>query len=441
MAAASKPKPMLSVLGCCLAVAAAFPAWNERPALLGAETSCDADSVESAAGRGDFATAHRLLRREFTEHLHTAASCLQAARIARRAEEFRDAELWLNEAARHGAAAAEVAFERLRFRAQSGYAHEVHPLLAERLAKRDGDAALAWESLGRGYLRAYRLSEAGECFDEVLKFHPDALPGLLGRAETLRQYPHTSRGPAPARLAADDLRRVVAIAPCHFRARVMMAEGLVGSARDSELREAEGHIRAVLAHQPNDAAGQTLLAQILIDQERWDEARRLLDRVVADSPNFLPALRMLADLAYRTRDYPGVARWDDRVLQVNPRDRAALYRTASRLIHAGRKEEGQAMLIRFREVYVAELEFDKLRRLMVRNDPGERNDADVRYKAGRAALRMGRTEDARLWYQRALLEDPCHAAANRALDELSVTASPNAKTPATGSACSRNDAN
>jgi hypothetical protein len=166
-------------------------------------------SADDPASVYDFVSAYRRFRDELAEHPTTEIGpLLHAAQLARRAEKLDDAERFLTEVGRSAPTDGEAfAFEQLLLRAQRGHAAEVRPKLADRLGAGGPDAELTWEALGRGYLHAYRLPEAKECFSALIRIRPDSLPGYLGRAETFRQWPLLFGGAIPAAKAIPDLER------------------------------------------------------------------------------------------------------------------------------------------------------------------------------------------------------------------------------------------
>jgi tetratricopeptide (TPR) repeat protein len=352
----------------------------------------------------------------------SGSAYLDATRAARRAGDLRRAAWLLAEAERRGADPRGIAFEQLLLRAQRGEAAAVLPALTDRLVAVGPEAELAWEALGRGYLRAYRLREARGCFDELLAGNPNCLPGLLGRAATFREWPRAAWDSFPASKAVPDLRRAVAVAPWHAVARLWLIEGLAVSGNASEMWEAEHHFRAYLALRRGDPEGKARLAQALlrsIDTVHLRAARELLAAVVADRPRSTPALVLRARRARMEGREGEVLAWYLRALEADPFFREALWQVAMGLRSAGGQEQSDAALRRFQNVAGAEHRLDLLRAVMVGGGSGwdrrAPEDPGLRYEAGLAALRLGRREEARLWFERALIEDPGHGPARRAL--------------------------
>jgi len=401
------------------------------------------EEADAEAARGNVDRAFRLLRRTLEDRPGAPAYLwLRAARLARRAEDLREAERLLAEAERHGASPAGVAFERLLLRAQRGRAVEASRALAPRLAAGGLEAELSLEALGRGYLRVYRLREARDSFETLLVIRPQSVPGLLGLAEVKRQWPYQPWGYNPAAAGIPELRKAVSLAPWQAGARLGLAERLVlggAAASEPDLREAEAHLRAVLAQRPGDLYVRTLLGTLLLDllprrlaglAELEAAGRALLEGVLVERPNHVPALRALAELHHRNGNDTAALKVSQRVLGSDPKDSESLQvalralrglrwkqrKVASEWRQLGR--EMSALEARLWEAQCAEVELNELKNRMtgglVSNDP---NDPAWRLQAGLIALKLGRPKEARLWFERALIERPSYGPAKRALEE------------------------
>lgn len=329
-------------------------------------------------------------------------AALHAARAARRADDLPAAARHLAAAERAGADSHEVAFERALLLAQHGRTAEALPGLMRRLADGPEARELVWEALGRGHLRAYRLLEARVCFDVLLRVNPDSLTGLVGRAETYRQAPREPWGPAPEAEAVPDLRRAFALAPGDLTIRLRLAEGLAEGS-NADRAEAETHLRVVMALRPCDPEAPTRLARLFWEtSQRHDEAAQLLNSVLEAHPRHVSAL---IQAALYLDDQARAAALFERALAADPFDRRAIYACVVPRWRAGASpSECKALLERFQEVVAAEKELEEARDRMLGGraeaNPGA---AELRVRAGRAALRLGRTAEARLWFERARL--------------------------------------
>jgi cytochrome c-type biogenesis protein CcmH/NrfG len=104
--------------------------------------------------------------------------------------------------------------------------------------------AAGWEGLGRIYARQQQLALALDAYDHAVALQPES-PRLLFR-----------------------------------RAQIGFALAQNGTLPDPDLREAIGVLRRVLALQPAHAPASLMLAQLLADTGRSEEARQILERAI-----------------------------------------------------------------------------------------------------------------------------------------------------------------
>jgi tetratricopeptide (TPR) repeat protein len=145
----------------------------------------------------------------------------------------------------------------------------------EQAVQTDGSLLEANLEFGWLFLTKYDAANAEQSFDEVLKFdpkNPDAHAGM---------------------------------------ARVKLEQGY-------DVKGANEHIDAALASNPSHPRALLIRAEILIDNADYVEARRTLDRVLAQNPNQLEAHTFLGAIAWLTDDKAGYDAERQKVLALNP---------------------------------------------------------------------------------------------------------------------------
>src|SRR5205823_14031731 len=106
----------------------------------------------------------------------------------------------------------------------------VEPFLRE-VAARDGpDAAEALDVLSVALVLDYRLPEAHQCLDELLRRQPDNFPALLRHARTAESQGWYS-------VAAGSLQPAVSLRPDDLGARLALAQHLATLGRYPEALE------------------------------------------------------------------------------------------------------------------------------------------------------------------------------------------------------------
>src|SRR5262249_7921434 len=132
------------------------------------------------------------------------------------------------------------------------------------------------------------------------------------------------------------------------------------------------------------------------------------------------AMLLLAKAARGAGDEDGALAWATWTLEAEPACGEALGMAQTVLTRGGLRDEANAWAARHNdeEKVVRGLENLKAKMAPGRLAGPDANAASLRHEAGLAALRLGLREEARLWFWRALVEDPGHAEARQALASL-----------------------
>src|SRR5262249_4733215 len=150
-----------------------------------------------------------------------------AARVARLALEYREADRQLRDCQRLGGARAAIDLERQMIRAQRGDLTQVDRKLMTQVEGGHPESLLILEALSRGYLQNFRLEEALRCLQLWLERRPDAVQALLWRGEVWERLLHTED-------ALADYRRALELAPERDDDRLHLAEVLITARQPQE---------------------------------------------------------------------------------------------------------------------------------------------------------------------------------------------------------------
>jgi predicted Zn-dependent protease len=142
-----------------------------------------------------------------------------------------------------------------------------------------------------------------------------------------------------------------------------------------------------------------------------DEARRLLDQLVAEHPDDGAGLASRARLAQEYESPEQAEAWFRRAAASQPYEREVLYGWSVSLKRLGRREEAAAVNDRFRRVE------EDLTRLAAatRRVAHSPHDPAPRCEAGVILLRNGQQAEGLRWLASALELDPGHVATHQAL--------------------------
>jgi predicted Zn-dependent protease len=328
---------------------------------------------------------------------------MQAARAARRAGRYPDAERHLRACRRLQGPSDARLLEDALLTAQRGNLAGVERYLLS-FRPDHADAPLILEVLVPAYLEARRRPEALRGMVQLLRPQPDHAPALVWRGRVKEQF-----FDSPPQ-AIEDYRRALELDPDNDEARLRLAEVLVAA---DEAAEALPHFERLRERQPWNPPVFLGLARCRHAAGQLDEAEELLEAVLSRYPQDAPALTERGQLALEQGRTAEAERWLRQALAVAPANPLANYALAQCLQRDGRLNEAEKYLKTFRRI---EADVRRLKQLVpqVLRAP---HDPALRYEVGMIFLNNHRTEDGLAWLAGALREDPRHRPTHRALAE------------------------
>jgi tetratricopeptide (TPR) repeat protein len=154
---------------------------------------------------------------------------------------------------------------------------------------------LMLEALVQGYMKTYFLSAAVNCLDMWLDRDPDDPQAYFWRGEVLEILHKYEE-------ALADYQRAVDLAPDRDDARLKLADGLLHA---QGARAAAPHYETLYERQPGEPEVLLGLARCRLELGETDEARRLLDALLAAQPRdgafTTPPPRYLTTIPYAKR--------------------------------------------------------------------------------------------------------------------------------------------
>jgi predicted Zn-dependent protease len=359
-------------------------------------------AAQEAEARYDFAQARDRLGVCRELQPGDAGVRLEMARVARRAGLLDEAEDHLNEYRDLvGKATPEGTLERSMLLAQRGELSKVERHLVSCLEMDHPQTDLILESLALGFIRLYRLDLAMFYLDRLLKRQPDNVTARVQRGQM-----HESVGARTKAIA--DYRAAVEAHPDHARARRSLANALLVTNRPREAAEHFEHLR-----RGGRANAATLLGLALarLELDETDEAREVLDELLAKFPDNGDGLLERGKLALAKGEVAAAEDWLRRSVRVQPHDYHANYFLARCLRRAGKNEEARRYRRRAERINDDRKRLGEVypRVLKSPRDPGPR------LEAGEICLRNGQEAEGLRWLYGALLVDPKHRRTHRAL--------------------------
>lgn len=368
-------------------------------------------------GRYHFRKAqHALDRHQLAETNRHLEVCLRlwprnpptllfAARAARQADQLPEADSFLRAYHKHGGDTAdpEYVLESTLLRAQRG---EVDAVLAQcqRWVEQDHPAAARiLQALAQGYLSRHRVPDAEVTVRIWLDRLPDD-PQAVYFAGWVKEHHNVPEK------AAEDYRRAMALDPTRDDIRLRLASCLMGSAQASAALE----LLEDLCQRHGDHAPTRLLrARALYAAGRLADARAALDALLADFPNYPPALTERGRLALQGNE-PGAERWLAEAVGRAPGDSQAWYLLSQVHGRRGQAKQAAAALARFQDLGKDQA---RMREIATREMSRRPRDPALHAEIGGILLRAGEAREALRSLKRALALDPNHAEAHALLAE------------------------
>lgn len=376
----------------------------------------------SATARGHFRAAQQALdRRDWSMAREQLEACLSscpddsdAHRLAARAARRLDL---LDEAQRHLAACERLAggesqatkIERALLRVHRGDLASEEEFLRYCIAQDAPDAGEILDVLSTALILDYRVPEAHQCLEELLRRQPNDCDILLRRAFTAQSQGWYT-------VAVESRQRALELRPDADSVRLELVDNLLTLGRYAEARE---QLAALRRKWPDHPGVLFSLARCLAEQGEKDRAVELLDRLLVQEPNNPSVCGERGRLCLE-RDRPEEALiYLRRATAQSPPNRTLLLRLADCLRLLGKHDEARPYLEQ-----AEGLQSDTVLALQLskRYREGGRNDADLCHQLGVVLLRLGKTDDARRFFRKALKINPNHRPAQKSLAAIEAGA-------------------
>jgi predicted Zn-dependent protease len=331
-----------------------------------------------------------------------------AARVARNSGLYAEAEAQLAECRRlqHGPSS-DTQLETLLLRAQLGDVEKVENGLMYAAEKDKVHEREILETLARGHMKLMRFLPALGYLDRCLAQYPDDVRALDWHGWIMEKLQRQET-------AAKDYRRALELSPGRVEVRIRLALLYLGH-YDPEL--AEPHLEILEKTHPERQEVQLGLAQARFLQGRTDEARVLLDGVLAANPDSPMALLYRGKLELQASP-PRVAeaeKYFRRILQDDPNSIEALNGLHDCLREPSQEKEAAAVLKKYDEVMAKGA---RMQALLAGEAERPSAKADAAYELGKMNDEMGQGDLALYWLRTAEKRDANHKPTHALLADI-----------------------
>jgi tetratricopeptide (TPR) repeat protein len=355
-----------------------------------------------------------------TEALHhldrcpaSSAVCLLAARIHRLRSEFSLVEKNLKECKRlQGGMSERLQLEWTLLGAHMGDLDSVEEQLLYYVQNNHPQADLVYESLAFAYMQNLRYGAALWCLDQWLKRNPDSIRALAWRGWT-RNRMEFRQG------ALEDFTEVLNRAPDHWQTRLRLAQLYLAEAMP---QKAKVDLDKLVFDHPEQPEVKVALARYEITQNRGARARIILDCVLDEQPQFMPALYLRATLE---ENLPLREKRLRKILRDGPGNLEARFALVLCLNQQNRRREASVELDLYNQT---KKDLETLTTLFKKVERSPR-DPDLLVQTGKILLRTDKVLG-QVFLFKAMEIDPDHREAKQALAQYQET--DNSKRPGPG---------
>ena len=363
-------------------------------------------SARTAVQEGRLQEARGRLDRALTVWPRSVDGHLLAARAARLSGDFEAAESHLNRCKQlqnnEASEATQIEFRLMRV--QTGEMDEVANDLFVYVDHQHPESPLILETIARSYMHHLRYRPAFDCLTRWIAETPEAAKPYHLRGWVLERLNQ-------AKAAMNDYDKALALEPGLVEVRLRVVEMLL---EDHKTLEAVPHLERLLTEAPDRPAVKARLGQCRYLQNEPAEARKLLEEAVQQLPDDPAVLLHLAKLELDDGRPAAAEPWLRHALAVDSTDTEAQFTLVAALRAQGRRSAAAEALV----------EYEKKKTSLERANALLKDEADKPSKnpasateIGTQLLAIGQDRRGLYWLDQALIRDPNHAPAHRALAE------------------------
>ncbi len=333
---------------------------------------------------------------------HDPDVLMLAARAARRARVYSDAERCLEEYQQVRGLDEALSFEQLLLTAER-QVDQVAEACRRRVEQGDPDTPLILEALVGGFMRQYRIREARACLDRWLELEPGNAQAYYLEGQ-FRWYVQKTLN-----RAEESYRHAVELDPEHEEARLGLVIVLLEA---KKFADAVDHLEYLRQHQPNNLRVVVGLAQCRHALGQDADAERLVAEVLERQSEYPPALALRGQLLLEKDEPVEAEEWLRRAVARDPTDHQASYNLLLCLHRNGKEEEARRHQEQLKQW---EEDVKRIQDIITGDLMTRPHDPALHCQLGELLLRSGHPDEGRRWLHSALRLDPSYEPARQAL--------------------------
>ena len=322
---------------------------------------------------------------------------LALATVCRRNKDYAEAERHLNQCLKlEGGANEDVQIEFLLMRTATGEVDESSWHLMGYVDKNHPRSYEIMESITAAYLRRLKYGPAYALLNRMVELAPENALSYFWRGWVLERMDNPGEAKTNYLLA---LERDPSLVQVKLRLGEILLE-------DNRTEEAVPYLESLFGDFPNRPDVQARLGQLRFLQGRWPQARELLEAALPQLEND-PALLIHLGRLDLQEDRPVEAEvLLRRILKNDPTDTEAQFSLVASLQSQGRVEEAKSALDEYK---IKKKNLEKANNMLKDEAMHPSKSAQTAYEIGKVLLEIGRTSLGTYWLEQALVRDPSHA--------------------------------
>jgi tetratricopeptide (TPR) repeat protein len=368
-------------------------------ALIDWRAGSELTAADEALQHGRLEEARWHLQETLRYRPRSPAAHVLAARAARLAGNFKEAEEHLHSCRRFQRGVSEdCQLEELMLRAQSGEVDAVFDKLWVYVVRAHPAAPLVLESLCLAFTTEMNMEAARTCIERWLVQQPESAQAVFYRGcwfEQVQAFPR----------AAEDFRHAQELDPQRGDVRLHLAGVLATQHQDAE---AVQEYESVIRREPANGEALLGLARCRRQLGQSEEAERLLDHLLAAEPDNAEALTERGLAALQDDRVPQHAEaFLRRAVAAEPAAREAHYNLHLCLGQLGRQPEAEEEA---RVLNRLDADMKRLTEIFQNELRTGRSNPDLLQEIGAILLRSGKDKEGLYWLFKALTVHPRHRA-------------------------------
>jgi len=274
--------------------------------------------------------------------------------------------------------------------------------LQQRLDDNDTESPAILEAMAEGYWNYNHLGPALDCLNKWLDLQPGNIRALYLRGEVRAALHHY-------REAANDYRACLELEPGSADVRFKLANALLEQGVPDQ---ALPHFLALRERVPDNDLLSWYIARCEIVLGHADEAKKLLDALIANQPNFPDGWRDRGKLALEEEEHDTAERCLRRATQLSRGDKDAHFNLYKCLLAEGKEKEATAELAELQQVQAYLKQIFEIREIRLPDQP---RNPRLHYELGTLYLKIGMKDEGVRWLESSLRLAPNFPEAKDAL--------------------------